>query len=178
MRRRPVSWLIVTAVVSLAFPSFGSDASLSEGLEPLRYRLGSWTAAVEWLSPAGEVSRVVPSLLFVESALDGHAIQSEGRLIGTRVSVISFIYVDDETGKVTEVGLSGPGRLDTLHATIEQDRVIFTAEPRSRGEQSVIFRAIDSNIQADSYDTTGWISTDGGKTWRQTFRQTNHRIDS
>ena len=142
---------------------------LSAELQPLAYRLGTWTAAVEWLDASGEVTRIVPSVMQVRRVLGGHALEQKGRLVGTQTEVIAIVFVDAESRRITEIGIGAPGRLDVLHPTFEQDRVIFTAEPKRRGGQTVIFRAIDSAFQPDRYETTGWISIDNGKTWRQTF---------
>lgn len=168
-------YLLVLGASSVGGPVRAAGDELAAPLQPLAYRVGTWTAAVEWLDAAGTVTRVVPSIRDVRVVFGGHGLQERGRLVGTATEVVAVIYVDQETKRITEVGVM-PGVRDVLHATIEEDRITFTAEPRQRRDQTVIFRAIDSNFAPDRYDTTGWVSTDGGKTWRQTFRQTNHRV--
>ena len=178
-RRPPVPFLLLSLAACSLAPGLAARAAadeLSAELQPIEYRLGLWTAAVEWLDADGTVSRVVPSVREVRAVLGGHGLLERGRLVGTDTEVVAIVFVDERSGGITEAGVSAPGYFDLLHATLEEERVIFTAEPRRRGEETVIFRAIDSDFEEDRYRTTGWVSTDGGETWRQTFRQTNVRL--
>jgi hypothetical protein len=91
------------------------------------------------------------------------------------MEVLSMILAD-ESDRVREVAISSSGRVDYLYPSIEGGRVLFSHD-LSEGRGEVLFRAIDSGFEPDHYQTTGWISRDGGETWRQTFRQVNYRID-
>lgn len=164
--------VVVPHVVALAA---SNQPELVEALQPLAYRVGSWTATVEWLDAEGRVIRTTPSLREVRPVMGGRVLEEHGRLFGTPTEILMLVYFDQASTRITEVGIRAPGVFDRLLATVEADNVVFTADPQTVNGQVVTFRAIDSNFQPDRYDTTGWVSQDRGRTWRQTFRQTNFR---
>ena len=166
------SLLTVSLFIQIA-PAAGQE--LAPELEPFAYRLGTWTAVVEFLNREGEVVRSVPSLREVTVAFGGKALRDEGRLFGQGIEILSMILTD-EADQTREVAISSSGRVDYLYPSFEQGQVILSHD-LSEGRGEVLFRAIDSNFEPDKYQTTGWISRDGGESWRQTFRQINYRTD-
>ena len=147
-------------------------------LDDVKYRLGDWVADVEFYNADGTVRRVVPAHRQSRLAMGGRMIREEGQLVGIGVEGHSYLFVDSESGHLLELAIASNGRAMRLRPEKRGGRLVFSTQLNDVDRQERIARSEDFNFTENSYETEGFLSTDGGKSWQRVFHQVNRRVQA
>lgn len=146
-----------------------------EARQRLDYAIGEWDIVSRSYSAKGEIVREIKGKDTNRYVIDGRVVENTNEFpaLGNVSKAWMFYNFQEEKFYLTSVDKNGA--LWVLSGGL--DKYVLTSKPRKQPDGSeLIIRFTHENIEPDSFEAQMQMSKDGGKTWRNGYRQFLRRV--